>query len=44
MSINRTIASDYYSSALQTEFIRYSSFCNLFATYHQYSRVITAPF
>src|ERR1700751_61307 len=40
MSTNRTIATDYYSSAPQSEFMRYSSFCNLFATYRQYSRVI----
>src|SRR5579862_1144580 len=44
MSTNRTIASDYYSSAPQREFMRYSWFCNLFATFRQYSRVITAPF
>ena len=37
-------ATDYYSSAGQVEFIRYSSFCNRFATSPQYRRVIKLPF
>jgi hypothetical protein len=37
-------ASEYYSSARQPEFIRYSSFCNPFAICLQYLRVIKLPF
>lgn len=44
MSTNGAAASDYYNSAPDNEFIRYSCFCNLFATYRQYSEFITAPF
>jgi hypothetical protein len=35
---------DYYNSAYRTEFIRYSSFCNPFATSPQYREVIKLPF
>jgi hypothetical protein len=44
MSAHCTNATDYYSSASQAEFIRYSSFCNPFATSRQYRRVIKLPF
>src|SRR6266496_962259 len=36
-------ASDYYSSAHQAEFIRYSSFCNRLATCPRYRKVIRLP-
>src|SRR5215467_6120317 len=38
MSTDRTHATEYYSSASVAEFIRYSSFCNPFATSHQYRK------
>jgi hypothetical protein len=38
------MATDYYSSARQPEFIRYSSFCNPLATSRQYPEVIKLPF
>src|ERR1700685_4522010 len=43
MSTDRTNATEYYSSAPNSEFIRYSRFCNRHAICRQYRRVISCP-